>query len=192
MAPADGKRAAPFLSTSLVVVPPEPLRRRIEKVRGRFASEWSGRVEGHVSLTRPFPKRVTPQQRALLTAAFGRVEPFVARTTRIEEFRRRSKGPASQAAQFHLVLAVEPAASFQRLHEAAIEVLGAETAYEDFRPHVTLGHFVSEAALREGHDLVKGTFPTCEFLVDEAKIVTLDADTGAREESVLRLGRGVV
>ena len=170
-----------MLSTDIVLIPPEQVRRRIEQVRQRFDTMWAGRVEGHISLIKPLPRHINPQEEMLLSKVFSKTEPFVAETTKLEML---------SGERYYLVLGVKPHEPFVRLHSLAVDILGQECAYVGFVPHMTVGHFVSRAALEEVHRLIEGTFPECEFLVENLRMIALETETGRREERPLRLGKG--
>ena len=88
-----------MLSTDIVLIPPEQVRRRIEQVRQRFDTMWAGRVEGHISLIKPLPRHINPQEEMLLSKVFSKTEPFVVETTKLEML---------SGERYYLVLGVKP------------------------------------------------------------------------------------
>lgn len=157
-----------MLTSSVAIVPPEPVRLRIDEVRRRFDKVWADVVLGHVSLMKPLKRLLSPAETENARAAFGGVPGFTSRTTRLESL-------VSSDGLF-LVLRVEPEEGFLNLHSRLVRVLGNDASFASFRPHVTVGSFVSQEALAKAYEEIGGLFPEVEFFVDAAYLLVVDTE----------------
>lgn len=173
-----------MLTSSVAIVPPEPIRRRIDEVRRRFDKVWAGYVLGHVSLVRQVKRLFTAQEAERIQTALSGIKPFTARTRNMEAL-TSSEG-------LYLSLRVEPEKPFDKIHRALVSILGEEAAFISFRPHITVGSFVNQEALARAYDEIKADFPATKFLVDAAYLIVVDTEAApspVKEVTRLDLGR---
>jgi 2'-5' RNA ligase len=157
-----------LLTSSVAIVPPEPVRRRIDEVRRRFDRVWADVVLGHVSLMKPLKRLFSPAEIENLRVALGDAPCFTARTALLEAL-------VSSDGLF-LALRVEPEEHFLDLHRRIVRVLGADASFISFRPHVTVGSFVSQEALAKAYEEIADLFSEVEFFVDAAYLLVVDTD----------------
>jgi 2'-5' RNA ligase len=157
-----------LLTSSVAVVPPEPIRRRIDEVRRRFDKVWAGFVLGHVSLMRPVRRQFNPKEVEQIRAALSGIQPFNARTRNMEAL-TSSEG-------LYLSLRVEPEEPFDKMHRAIAAIVGEEASFISFHPHITVGSFVNQDALARAYDEIKADFPSTRFPVDAAYLIVVDTE----------------
>ncbi|HHN46290.1 MAG TPA: 2'-5' RNA ligase family protein, partial [Planctomycetes bacterium] len=157
-----------MLTSSVVVIPPEPVRRRIDEVRRRYDKAWVDVVLGHVSLIRPLKRLISPKETEHIRAAMSNVPAFTAATSHMEAL--------STGDGLYLVVGVEPEEPFIEMHRHLARILGRETAFLAFRPHFTVGSFVNSEALARAYEEVKKDFPVVDFYTDAVYEMVVDTE----------------
>ena len=173
-----------MLTSSVAIVPPEPIRRRIDEVRRRFDKVWAGYVLSHISLIRQVERLFSAREVEQVRAALSQISPFTARTGSMEAL-TSSEG-------LYLSLRVEPEEPFDKIHQALVSVLGEETAFISFHPHITVGSFINQEALARAYDEIKADFPPTSFDVDAAYLIVVDTEAApstVKEVTRIELGR---
>ncbi|MBN1809803.1 MAG: 2'-5' RNA ligase family protein [Planctomycetes bacterium] len=157
-----------MITSSVVVIPPEPIRRRIDEVRRRFDKVWADVVLGHISLIRPLKRQFSRAEVEKIREATGASAPFTARTSSMESL--------TGGDGLYLSVRVEPEEPFVELNGKLAAVVGKDAEFMSFRPHMTVGSFINAEALSRAYEEIREDFPEVEFYVDAAYQIVVDRD----------------
>jgi 2'-5' RNA ligase len=166
----------------ILVLPPEPVRSRINLLRARYDPQSHKNVEAHISLTVPLQKEPDDRHWAELERiashfqavpiSYGPLVPFL---------------PRPGAA-----LDIQPQAQLDKLR-LALEVsevfVGAPPRQYPFWAHITIAEFVSAEITKQlMRDLEGGRAPTGSFFCDHLAYVVPDEEFHFTEWRSLKLG----
>ncbi len=147
---------------ALVVIPPEPLWPPIQAIRARHDAQFR-RWMPHITLLYPFrPRERLREVRRTLRSACRDLAPFTIRLARFDHFRQ---GPT----RLVLWLAPEPTRPLIRLQAALRRAFpdcdDANRHPGGYRPHLTVGQFVSRPRMRRFLARVEPEWTPVEFTV---------------------------
>jgi 2'-5' RNA ligase len=166
----------------ILVLPPEPVRSRIDLLRARYDPQSHKNVEAHISLTVPLQKEPDGCHWAELDRIASRFQAIPISYGPLVHFLPRP-GAA---------LDIQPQAQLDKLR-LALEVsevfLGAPPRQYPFWAHMTIAEFVSvETTKRLMRDLEGERAPTGSFVCDHLTYVVPDEEFRFTERRSLKLG----